>query len=233
MPAGKFYKYKSKRKGKKKKTYKQSFNVTNKPISRVPSTYPLPKIYKCTFRYNELKYLALPSGGGLLSFIFTANGLYDADVGGGGHYPSGFLAMMGMYDHYCVIHCKITCTFVNTSSAALICGIDTKDNLTVSTDYREMIESGNCTYSMLSPFGCGNNQITLTRKINVGKFLGVSKILSSDKCQGKVGQNPSEEIGLFPFVYTGNTSVQAARIPVNIALEYTTVLHEPSPVGIS
>lgn len=224
------------RKPAKKRWYKRkrrSTTLENRPISSVSYNSPLKKSIKVTFRYNDLKYFAFPAGGGLLSFIFSANGLYDPDVGGIGHQPSGFDQLMTMYDHYCVIGCKMTCTFVNESQKSILCGIETRDSYTVPTDQREAIESGNCTYSTISPIGSGNNQVTVTRTVDIAKFLGVSKILSVDKCQGNTSSNPVEGIGLFPFIYCGDTSIVATRIPVNIVIEYITILHEPKAVGIS
>lgn len=218
---------------KKRKYRKPQQQLANHPISRTFQSSPLPLRLKANFRYNDYKQFAMPGGGGLLSWIYTANGLYDPDVGGTGHQPSGFDQLMLMYDHYCVIACKITVTFVNTSNADLLCGIACKDSLTPPTDQREEIESGNCVYSLVSPFGCGNNQVTLTYQVNLAKFLGISKILSSDKCQGNSSNNPSEEVGLFPFIYAGNTAIQTARVPTNVTLEYTAILHEPTPVGLS
>lgn len=221
-------------KRKKRKYKKKQRQLLNAPISRISSSTPLPSKIKVDFRYNDYKVFALGNGGGLLSWIFTANGLYDPDHGALlNHSPSGFNQLMQMYDHYCVIACKITVTFVNTANADLICGIACKDDLITPQDHRVEIESGNCVYAMLSPFGCGNNNISLTYQVNVAKFLGVSSILSSDKCQGSAGANPSEQIGLFPFIYAGNSAVQAARIPTNVTIEYTAILHEPTPVGLS
>ena len=215
-----------------KKYGKKSRLAINRPISIVDQQSPLPVSMKVRFRYASYDGLAFSAGIDLLSLVYSANGLYDPDIGGIGHQPSGFDQLMTMYDHYTVIGAKIVCTFVNTADRPIVAGIDVSDSSTISTDYREIIESGTCTYNHLAPQGSGKSSCTLSYPLSIGKYLGISKLMSSSNARGNTSTNPQEQCFFFPFVYAPSIS-ENVRIPINVTIEYQAVLTEPKAVGIS
>lgn len=55
------------------------------------------------------------SAGGVGNHCLNLNGLYDPDSTGAGHQPLGFDQMLAFFKHYCVVGCKVTATFIDTS----------------------------------------------------------------------------------------------------------------------
>ena len=213
---------------------KKKFTVNSSTgISRAPTQYPLVRKIKTTFRYSEpSKIFALPQGT-TLAFVYSANGLYDPDISGVGHQCSGFDQLMSFYNHYTVIGAKISCTFTNPNQHFVTVGIDVRDSTTPTTDVREVIESGTCTYGVLAPTGSGRDQKTFSMNINPNKFLGIGTPLSNGNVRGSAQNNPPESCYFHVFANADASAPVSMRIPTNVVIEYVAVLTEPKDVGLS
>lgn len=108
--------------------------------------------YTCQVRYFERGFSIDPAIGGLAStHVFSANGLFDTDITGVGHQPSGFDQLMTFYDHYTVTHAKITVTAQNSDATlSQLFGIYVQDNTVTVTDPRVIIENGMGVYTQLN-----------------------------------------------------------------------------------
>lgn len=197
---------------------------------------PLPVKFKALFRYSE-PYIKIPNPADtfLGTYIFSANGVYDPNITGIGHQPSGFDQLMTMYDHFVVIGAKITVTFVNNdANDPVVVGIDVRDSINAESDSRVIIESGTAKYANLSAKNNGDNQVTMEYRVNPNRFLGRSKPLSDPNLKGGASGNPVEQC--YFHVFSGNLDDQitlAQATTANIVIEYQTILIEPKPVGLS
>lgn len=229
-------------KTRKRKTYKRrrrprkSSSVTG--ITTVSSQNPLRKTLKTVFRYSEpnIRMLTL-SGGGLVSYVFRANSIYDPDYTATltGHQPTGFDQLMVMYNHYTVISANITVTFQNPSKVPLLCLIDLSGDPSPSTDVKDVIENGSCTYAVLPPQGADDYSAkTLKFRCNPNKFMGISKPMSNGLVRGSGTTNPSEGCYFHVYLHTSSSdSPVAFKVPINVTLEYVTILTEPENPGTS
>ena len=197
---------------------------------------PLPTKFHALFRYSE-PYLKIPNPSTtfLGTYIFSVNGIYDPDITGVGHQPSGFDQLMTMYDHFVVIGAKITVTFVNNDpNDPVLVGIDVRDSVNAESDSRVIIESGTAKYANLSAKNNGENQVTMEYRINPNRFLGRSKPLADPSLKGGASGNPIEQC--YFHIFSGNLDDQAtlaAATTANVVIEYQTMLIEPKPVGLS
>lgn len=234
----KMAKYKKKRNYRKRSSYrkkKKNFKVNSLVgISTAPRSNPLLKQMKARFRYSEPNKIFSIASSSLLNFTYSANGLYDPDYSSTlNHQPSGFDELMGFYNHYTVIGVKISCTFTNPNDHFVTVGIDLSDASTPSTDVREIIEGGTCTYGVLAPNGSGKSQKTFQMSINPNKFLGVANPLGNANIRGSTVANPNEQAYFHVFCNTDSTAPASMRIPTNVVIEYVAILTEPRDVGLS
>lgn len=164
--------------------------------------------------------------------VISANGLYDPDLSGVGHQPTGFDQIMAMFNHYTVTGAKITATFCNTDDGnSSRVGIALLDSLSVLTDYRRYLESGNCAFSALAEKG-GDDKVTLTNVSSTRKFLSVTNPTDDNTLSGTAAANPSEGIFFHLFAAPGNTA-DALTVQCHYVVEYQVTFHGPINLGLS
>lgn len=228
--------YKSKRNYWNKKKGQSYKSAGGGKIVNFTNSSPLPIKFKAVLRYSSpYQTIPIPADTLLGARIYSCNGIYDPDITGIGHQPSGFDQLMLMYDHFVVIGAKLIVTFVNQdTSDSIICGIDVRDSINAEPDVRIIIESGTAKYINLSERSSGQNQTTMTYKVNPAKFLGRSNPLSDPQLKGSSGGNPTEQC--YFHIFAGNLDDQGilgTECIANICIEYQVVFIEPKPVGLS
>lgn len=194
---------------------------------------PMKRTFKAGLKYCENSFSLNPSLSGAGSYVFSANGLYDPNITGVGHQPSGFDQLMLMYDHYTVIGARMTCTFVNTDTTyAQQVAIVARDAPTTQADIRASVEAGTCVHAVLSPAGGDRSTQTLVYNLNPNKFLGRSKPLADSTLKGTAGTNPSEQVYFHLMADPGGAN-DSAVVNCKALIEYTVIFHEPKEVGLS
>lgn len=227
---------------KRKKTYKRKRkkkSTTRGSTGRVVSfnsATPLPNRFKATFRYVEPDIELIPiASPGTNEYVYSMNGMYDPNITGVGHQPAGFDQLMTMYDHYVVIATKAIVTILNSDDnhGALV-ALDLRDTSTSLGDIRVAIESGTCKYVTLGNDRNSKSQQTISYNINPNKFLGRSKPLSDPELKGGATFNPPEQC----YLHICTTALRqdqstGEKLVLNVVLEYTAIMIEPKPVGLS
>lgn len=184
--------------------------------------------------YGDDELTLNPAVGSCAGRIFSANGMYDPDITGVGHQPRGFDELMALYDHFTVIGAKITVDFVNTdTSNAMVCGIVTQDNNTLTTDIHDLLERKGFKYRQIgNKNGATANTCRITQVINPAKFLGRSKALSDPELKGSKVANPGEQAFFVPYVFSP-AGADGGNVYLTVKIEYTAILHEPHQPGKS
>ena len=192
------------------------------------------RTYKTMLRYAEIGLALDPGVGGIASeYVFSANNLYDPNVTGTGHQPTGFDELMSIYDHFTVIGSKITVTFQNTDPARNhIIAVSARDNATTSTDIRVLIENGRAKVSTLSPAQGGHDIRTITQSCAPHKYLGRSTPLSDPDLRGSASAGPGEQVY---WVLTAQPSdaYDTAQVFIWVVIEYVAVFTEPKQLALS
>lgn len=217
------------KKMKKTRRYKRRnlYRDYNSKVLSFKNTLPLGKTFKTTLRYAE----QITLNGGISTFgdfVFTANGLFDPSITGGGHQPYGFDQIMPMYDHYTVIYTKVHVTYNNTdTSIPQICGIVIRDTSTGITDIEDTLEGASSKSIMTSPLGGSRDTVSLTYTLCPNKFLGISKPLSSENLRGGISSNPSEQCYIHVVAGGSPGTGDAGAVYASVMIEYVAIFTEP------
>jgi len=192
---------------------------------------PRVPLFNARSKHKMLPYytnstLAVPVTGLAVSYVLSANGLYDPDISGVGSQPGGFDQMMIFYEHYTVYSARAVVTFRNTSTTAspvvfLAARADTPN----ISDPTTIMEAGNTVSTQLMPTGQYGAIKELTLTIRVASFLGFDDLLDSNVARGDISSNPSEGV-FFHLGGYNNDSAAATTVNFQVRLEYDAVFTE-------
>jgi hypothetical protein len=182
--------------------------------------------------YHQRYAVLDPGASGVASVQkYTANGLYDPDISGTGHQPMGFDQIMQLYYHYACLGSKISVTFANTDATyPQYCGISLSGDPSVSLTLEELIEQGNCTWTVLAAKGSGGDTQKLSLAVNPGKFLGDQNPLDEESMQGSISANPAEQVYFYTWA-APMPGVDSAIVRSGATIEYQTAFLEPKNPG--
>jgi len=185
---------------------------------------------KFTHRYTEV--FSLNSTAGIPNVVnFTANGLTDPNITGGGRQPMAFDNMTALYNHYTVIGSKIKvkCTPVSTTNPAAFFGIYINDNTTQVPSSSSGYLANTSSYVIMPTGGSLTKQ--LGSKWSARKWWGKSP-LNQEDLSGDVTNNPAEQTyyTLF-FAALDEASNTSAAFVVDI--EYIAIWREPKDLDLS
>lgn len=219
----------------RKSKYKKKYPIRRyKKPSPSRNLGPLGVKLKTKFIYNDR--IVLNAAAGLAAnFVFSANGVFDPNVTGGGHQPRGFDQLIGvLYDHCVVIASKITVRAANTDpTQTQALSLFLKDSNAVSTTVEDNLEQRYIKTKLLAPLGSGTNSASLSMAANPNKFLGIAAPLSSSELKNSAAANPVEQA--FWIVSANGMNVVSNPIALDclVTIEYTCICIEPRQPAIS
>ncbi len=241
MAGGRKRKRSFKGRGRRRKKFRVKRRAPNK--KRVPRRRFLRGGIYAPYKWAKLAYVdQIDSIAGTAAVVvnlatYRMNGCFDPYAGVGGHQPYLFDQYMSHYNHFRVYACKITVHAESTSSTAntgsgiivmQMSGSITPENTTTTT----VMEDGSALYGHYNPVGSSKPSVTLTRRVNIAKFMS-KKSITDDAFQGNDSQDPTEQV--FCQIGLANTSpsVAAAAVHLTIRVEYLVRFEEPKRVGAS
>lgn len=219
--------------GRLKKNIRTGWEVVARTRPYVPD-----KTYTKVVYYASGHTIDPGVSGAAVSYDYGANCLYDPNITGVGHQPTGFDQMMAFYNKYYVTRCKAIVAFRGTDAT-----YNTTVGLYVSrgsfpTDLVEIIENGNGSNGLLLPAsstysnGC---TAVLSVDIDVPKEFGVTKTnyLNQLDMAGTVSSNPANI--LYLYLWAGQPqAVDVSLVSIDyIRLEYTVCFKEIKSLAIS
>lgn len=198
-------------------------------LARMP-LFPLRKRVKLP--YNET--VSVTSGAGSAGvYVFSLNGLYDPNITGTGHQPSGFDQLMAFYNHYTVHSCLATVTVrPGTSGYGGTFGLSVRGASTTVTNPSQLVEDGYLSYEALSIPAAGSMIRTFRIRCDIGKFDGVDDVMDESSLRGDVAANPTEQTYLH-LSYWNEADLTAIFAVCNVLLEYDATFTEPRAVSQS
>lgn len=177
--------------------------------------------------YSDSGSLTAPALGLATAYVFSANGLYDPNITGTGHQPMGFDQMMLFYEHYCVTKVKVTVNWVNSDiDDTATVGILVAPDATIEPTPSRLNENGMLIKKYAQPNNSGQNHVTMTASIDIGKVNGKKDVTAEDDFRGDVSNNPAEQSYIHLFAYN-NMSVNTIVLAFEVLLEYTVKFTEP------
>jgi hypothetical protein len=164
------------------------------------------------------------------SYLFAANGLYDPNITGTGHQPSGFDQMMLFYFHYTVLRSRMTAYVRNTSSTYnAFAGISYSGTNAGVTNEDTNIEKGLIDFKALSTFPNAGYHIKLERAAEIKAGIGADNLLDFIDSRGDVSNNPVE-LEYFVVNAWNPDTADVVALRVTVVIEFEVVFTEPRAI---
>lgn len=219
MAGGKMIRYK------KKRTYRK----------KRKSTPPLPIGGFPKNKMVKLRYVSecvVTCSGLSNSHSFSANGMYDPDITGGGHQPKAFDEWMAVYNHYNVVGSKVSVKLVSPHGAdGYIWGV-------TRTPSPNQLQSKLLTYCLENRYtrgyraiGINPGQRALANRPFTAKYSQKSQFgqNSSQKTNltGDAGANPAEQSYFEVWIAPINNIPTNQTASFIVTIDYIALLTEP------
>jgi len=139
----------------------------------------------------------------------------------------GFDQLMLWYNHFCVMHSKITVVAKNTASSAPTVCLRLDADSTALTSINRILELGMCVTEVLENKGGYGANKTLSMSIDIAKVQGVSRTaLTADaNLRGTAAASPAE-ISYF-HITMWDTAAVTGSMACDVWIEQTAVFFEP------
>jgi len=195
----------------------------------VDSYLPIfPNIAVRKLRYSTANIISVTSGG-LVTHVFSLNGLYDPDYTGTGHQPMGFDQMMPFYNHYHVTKVKAHVIFsMLESDRAGQVGLKVTPDTVPPANSEDLVEEGRNTWDCIAGAASTTNGTkALKCSVNVPAINGLSRanFLADPDYQGTIISNPAEQTYL--HICAWSTPLLSFSVRFDIVLDYEAVFTEP------
>lgn len=188
-------------------------------------------------RYCTYLTLDAPNTGTLVFSDYRANGLFDPEVGVGGHQPLGFDQWCLFYKKYIVLGSRITCSVsasaVGTTNPAIF-GIQlVEPQSTVPSNWDLIIEQGKTKYRILQVAANGLAIPSVSMNFSSKKWFGYTNAKDNVILYGaQAGSSPTDPAlaGSAYFRLIAGAIDQASDInPIQlvIKIEYIAMFFEP------
>lgn len=197
-----------------------------------PSINKVNQQLRCELIYCEYGVSLDPGAGTAASYVFCANGLYDPNITGVGHQPTGFDQLIGLWNQYVVIGGVIKVSFSNyDGSHAQLVGITFKDSSGTTADPRSYIEWGNTTWSTVGQLSADPVK-TLTHKFDIAKF-SAQDIFSDTDYSGDASSNPAKPHHLVIWAAPVDAVSNPNPVYATVEIMYDCVFRSPGATPIS
>lgn len=183
--------------------------------------------------------LRLSPGIGSAVHYFRANSINDPDRTGVGHQPMKHDELSLFYNHYMVQSSKISIYPVGFTSqvddaAGVVYGcLLTDDTALPWTDFKFGVETGACSYNVMSPT-VGHTGKKVSKSFNSKSFFNISDIKDNRDLLGAgFNSNPADEAIFAVWTQAINAGSGASAIDLIVVIDYTVIFSEPKDLGES
>lgn len=207
-------------------------------LLRVP-LFPVVSKQQGQLYYDRIG-LTAPTTGNVVSYYFSANGLFDPDITGTGHQPMGFDQMMSLYNQYTVYHSSIR---VSAHGSGLSCrfGLALAPDTTAQTSPIVWMENGllNTIPVMMdgTTLSWSGKLPELVLNCDIKKYFGrkTDKDLLDDRqIAGTAAANPTEQVYFVILLWQINADgLTATAAGFDVLLEYDAFYWEPKKESLS
>lgn len=228
MPFRSYRRKTYKKRAPKRKIYRRKKRYTRR--MGVPSGMPLQRMAK--LRYVE-QNTQTSTTGGLQTWVWSANGLYDPNISSTGHQPMGFDQWANLFNHYVVLGSKITIRVSQRdgSSNPFYYGVIlTDDSSAPYSTYSSYIEAkkGTFRYSAQGQ----QKPVTVMSKYSAKKFYNITDVKDNlDRIGAPVTANPDDQGYFTTWIQTTNATTQA--VEALVVIDYIVMFSEPKDLNAS
>lgn len=199
--------------------------IQKMPIAGIPYDR---KLIKC--RYIDTFTYATGSTP-VTDNVISLNSFYDPDRVSFSHSPLGYSTWSALYNHYCVkfVNVRLTIQRQGTDNTMGALGLYLKnDNIPLTTGINQLMESGKIKYRFM-PQGNTNYPVTITKRINLRKWFGVSNLDDNQELGAAINANPAKELWMHMCAFSPNGSYSPA-LQVSFQIDYFVELSEPKAI---
>jgi len=191
------------------------------PLSYLRTFDPFPSRMSCRLRYCS--NVSLVTTGGIATYLFRANSIFDPDYSGVGHQPYGHDTYASIYNKYIVKGAWITVSLVSNSTQGML-GVSLTDDNTVNGDYNTIRETKGTKYIPLTFTGAPS--VTNQFKID---YLDSSQ---RELMQANFGANPNQ-VQYFHVWYLSKNGATESGIDATVNITYDVDVCELKDLGQS
>ncbi len=216
---------------------RRTVNPLQVALNRTPLLPAFTKVPKMLYYVTNLS-LTAPNTGAVVSYVFSANGMFDPDITGTGHQPIGFDQMMALYEQYTVTRSVINCRFRPNSRMQF--GIALSPDTAVITNPSQFVENGLVNFRAYSGFGSTEVGIpipNLSLSCDVKGYFGPMterEMLNNVNLFGTAAANPTEQVYFMISAWQGiGLDASAHNCDFDALISYDAIFWEPRKVGES
>jgi len=197
---------------------------------------PYPPSADVSFRYVDY-FACTPALGAIATYQFSANGMFDPDINGGGHQPLGYdqwlgtSATTGFYGQYLVVRSTITVTLVSKGTLGpgeFVLMLGLSDDTTVGTSFSAMMENPTFKHTFVGESGSGYSIRSLTHKYDACKYWGLSReaLYARSDIMGFSSANPTQFVNYTVVTAAADPSTTPSTPSLIVSIEYQAHLTE-------
>lgn len=209
--------------------YRNRLTRSVNPFKQMPSMWKL--------RYSENITLSTDNTGGLGTYAFAANSIYDPNVSGVGHQPLLHDQLAPFWQRYTVLGARITVKAVASSSSnagGQLFGCVLDDNNSLQGPGTTLIENGKGSYRWINQnTNTSTKSSTLSVNFSAKKFFGKKNIVDDDFVSATFGNNPANLAYFILWTETPNVASFQSTLGVNVVIDYIVRCHEPQDIAQS
>lgn len=217
----------------RRRSGKSKFSKGSQPVVAIgrPVNHGFPRMMKFTHRYIETLAVSAVTGT-TGSYIFSANGMFDPYITGGGNQPLCFDNMTAIYDQYCVIGSKIKVKICQTATntAASYAGIFINDDTSSPTSLNAGYLADTQSFVILPQGGVTTK--TLSAKFSARKWFSYANPLAKDSLQGTAAANPTEQ-SYYEIIFGSIDQSSNSGLSFVVDIEYIAIWTEPKDQSLS
>jgi len=212
-------KYSKKYSKSSKKNYRKRVNKSRSvTLVNTSGLSPLPSRYISKHKYAET--VTLNGLGGLQSYVWNLNSMWDPNRTGVGHQPYGYDQLSNLYNRYRVISCRYVVSGISDSAKIQVCALPSNEPSPIS-NCSEARENPRAQYIVQNPDGLLK---VMKGYVSLPKLMGrtTTQYMGDDRYQADIVSSP-QELALLQ-IYTQGLNDDPTFNPaptINILLEYT------------
>lgn len=256
MPGNKNKRGKGKRRNNKNKSFSAS-TVPNDAGRKAPTRVSMPTptstaatrppVFAASARqrgqlyYESALGLTAPTSGNVVTYFFSANGIFDPNITGTGHQPIGFDQMMLFFEQATVLRSMIEVTFNIGPGLTVQCGVALFPDASALTNPQQLVENGLLRFKPItSGSSTFQNQLART-KVRLGcdvmKYFSrptYQSMLNDDNLYCTAAANPVEQVyfGIVVWQISPDGST-TTTVGFDVTLSYDVIYWEPRKASIS
>lgn len=176
----------------------------------------IPRYWRGRLRYSDI--YAWTTAGGLDRQVYAGNGLYDPDITGIGHQPTGFDQLVAIWSRYRVYSSRIRVDVVNVAGVPVQVSITPQAVSTNFTSTQDATQYPGTTWKVLGGTTTSQDVVTITNRASTKNIFHVSDIKDDVAFTGNNANNPQNL--WYWHVMIDNPTADALDLYTYVTIEY-------------